>query len=216
MQVGDPKKTAILAVAAVGALWFLGSRFVSLKNDDVPKATRQANAADATGGTMSATTVDQLRLDPFSHPKLAPHFPGGQQGVPTDPTPPINQGGQSADPLPTTDSGNGVTFDPGGPGLAIDKVPPDSWPKPQNPDKGGVKPSQTPEQEKLTPVTLKAIFKVGQRTAYLSVSGDEPRPFRMGDVVKDDLIVVAVNDDSVILKTKKRTLTLRVGQQGDL
>lgn len=210
MQIGDPKKTAMLGVVAIGALIFLGSRVMGLKGEEAPKATRQANAADAGATKLAITSVDQLRNDPFSHPKLAPHFPNGGQ-------PPVNSG-TGAGPITTPPTGGdaGPLLDPNSPGMTISKVPPDDWPTPQNPDKHTGKDPRPQPVEKMTTVVLKAIFKVGERTAYLSIAGSEPRPFRMGDLIKDDLIVVSVNDDSVILKTTKRTLTLRVGQQGDL
>ena len=216
MQVGDPKKTAVLAVVAVGAFWFLYSQLAGASG--APKVLRQANnaAADpnapASSGQVIAMSVEQLRADPFSHPRLAPKTPGGAQPAATsDPA----GGATPTAGAPTYDPGESLPdiFKPNGQ-IGISKDRPDDWPTPQNPGAGAGDTKVV--TEKLIPVTLRAIFKVDARTAYLSVDGQEARAYKAGDVIKGDLVVVMVNDDSVILKTSKRTLTLKVGQQGDL
>jgi hypothetical protein len=224
MQVGDPKKTAFLAIIAVLAIGFCFKQLTGGGSE--PKVLRQApgGAADPAGGaqpqaqgTLVAMQLDELRVDPFSHPKLAPKTADNQLGAqPTTPNP-AQAGG--------TGGGTGLTGggDEGthafqlpppfgnGSGAGIDKTTPDVWPKPVNP---GQKPDAP--AVKLTQITLKAIVKVGQRQAYLSIDGQDARGFRAGDVIKNDIQVAFVNDDSVIVKTGTKTVTLKVGQQGDL
>lgn len=215
MQMGDPKKTLPLLVVAVLAVGFAIKQVVGGASE--PKVLRQAGgAADAAGqaaasGTLVSLQLDQLRVDPFSHPKLAPKnvvdpnmgqtapAPGPGEGLKPGPLPGANPG-----PINPGPSGTGL-------GPVIDKTPPEGWPVPVNPnDKTGI------QIEKLTRVTLKAIVKVDQRMAFLAIDGEEARGFRAGDVIKGDLKVVFVNEDSVIVKSSKTTATLKVGQQGDL
>jgi len=40
-----------------------------------------------------------------------------------------------------------------------------------------------------TQLVLKAIVTVNQRLAYISIDGGEPRSFRPGDLIKDDIQV---------------------------
>jgi hypothetical protein len=151
--------------------------------------------------------LDQLRVDPFSHPKLAPKNvvdPNLAPTPPTTPNPGANSGLKPDITLPGADQT--PYFGP-----EIDKTKPGEWPNAVNPA------NKTDIQiEKLTRVTLKAIVKVDQRMAFLSIDGEDARGFRAGDVIKNDLRVVFVNDDSVIVKSSKTTATLKVGQQGDL
>jgi hypothetical protein len=213
MKVGDPKKTAILAVIAVLAIGFCFKQLFGGGGE--PKVLRQAAGASADGatpasGTLVATNLDQLRVDPFSHPRLAPKVPTG--GAITQ-TP---SGGTNPDGLGLktglVPDGPGELPRAYSPGLPIDKTPGRNWPDPVNP---GEKPAGV-EVKKVTQMTLKAIVKVNQRLAYISIDGQEPRAFRPGDLIKDDIQVAFVNDDSVIIKSSKATVTLRVGQQGDL
>jgi hypothetical protein len=218
MQVGDPKKTAMLAVVAVGALGFCFKQLLG-GGGDGPKALRQANGGGGTAAdsgqtpapamTLAMVQLDHLRTDPFSHPKLAPKTAGqttpggvtGQGGTPlVSPIDP-KQGGDPQGQLP---------WERGS--IGIDKTKPGSWPDPVNP---GSKPGEV-EVKKLTQVTLRAIVKVNERLAYISVDGQEAQAYRPGDSIKDDITVAFVNDDSVIVKNSKSTVTLKVGQQGDL
>src|ERR1044072_269954 len=213
MQFGDPKKTVPLLVVAVLALGFCFKQLTG--GGDQPKALRSGNAAQSdpgaqapVGGTLVSLSLDQLRVDPFSHPRLAPKnvvdngMAGTQQSLGNPDAP------QTGITLPN--GGGGGPFNPFS-GPDIDKDRPGVWPSPV---KGGTQPPV--QVEKLTRVTLKAIVKVDQRMAFLSIDGDEARGYRAGEVIKGDLTVVFVNDDSVIVKTSKTTATLKVGQQGDL
>lgn len=210
MQVGDPKKTALLGVVAVGAIGFLFSRVFG-GGGDAPKAMRQANgspdavSAPATGA-MSTTSLAQLTNDPFSHSRLA------RLAVNTPGTTAPNSGGAApnVDPLPSGNGGGAA--DPSNGMFGITKDTPGDWAKPVEP---GQKPAGV-SVDKLTTLTLRAIVKVDRRMAYLVVNGDEARGFKAGDSVTKDVVVVIVNDDSVILKTNTRTVTLKVGQQGEL
>ncbi len=210
MQVGDPKKTVLLGIVAVGAIGFLGSRVLALRAD-VPKALRRAVASEPSGQpNLMASVPEQLRTDPFSHPKLAPHFPGNET------TPDMNPAGAGS--KGTNPPDYAPIFVPEGGGTSIEKIPPPDWPTSTTPgDHTSTKGQDpTPVAKPATKVSLKAIFKVDQRTAYLEIDGSDPRPFHIGDLIKDDLVLVMINDDSVILKNSKHTLTLRTGQQGEL
>lgn len=206
MQFGDPKKTIPLLIGAILALGFCYKQLFG--GADEPKMLRQASQdagpQPAPSGTLAMVQLDQLRTDPFSHPRLAPK---------TSPGP-----GQSTAPAggPPTDNGNKGTGLPGPfNGGPIDKTVDPNWPLIVHPDQkaGGDKSVQV---VKVTQVTLKAIVKVNQRLAYLAIDGQEARGYRAGDVIKDDIQVAFVNDDSVIVKSGTKTVTLRVGQQGDL
>src|ERR1043166_8954291 len=88
MQVGDPKKTAVLGVIAVLAIGFCFKQVFGGGGE--PKVLRQAPGAAADGaapasGTLVAMNVDQLRTDPFSHPRLAAKAPPGTITQPANP-----------------------------------------------------------------------------------------------------------------------------------
>lgn len=210
MQIGDPKKTAILALVAVGALGFCAKQL--LFAGGTPHAMRQADSgAESSGegdvaasGMVVATTVEDLRVDPFSNPKLAvkPSSTTDAGAIPAPPSPIASKPNSPFLPLP------GAT--------GIEKIPPDQWPNPVDPGQTEPPTPGDVKVEKVTQVTLKAIVKVNRYMAYLSVDGQEARGFRPGDLIKNDLQVAFVNDDSVILKSSKTTVTLKVGQQGDL
>lgn len=224
MQVGDPKKTAFLAIVAVLALGFCFKQLTG--GGGGPKMLRQAasgpdpaaGAPAQAQGTVAMLQLDDLHADPFSHPKLAPKIvDAAQVGAQptTNPNPGLNPGGGT-----TTggDDGNHAMplpppFGPGnGSGVGIVKDPPPDWAHSVNP---GQKDAGAP-QVKLTQITLKAIVKVGERLAYISIDGQDARGFHAGEVLKNDIQVAFVNDDSVIVKTGTKTVTLKVGQQGDL
>lgn len=208
MQVGDPKKTAFLAVVAVAAIGFCFKQLFG--GDSGPKVLRQATtttdpAAGTPGATLAMVSLDNLRTDPFSHPKLGP------KGTPAGPPPgsgskpgPVEPGGDPESGSKLPDATNPFPIDR--------KFGPD-WRNPQGP---GEKPTNVSVTRVPTKVTLKAIVKVNQRMAYISIDGQEARAFRPGDIIKDDIQVAFVNDDSVIVKSTTATVTLRVGQQGDL
>lgn len=210
MQIGDPKKTAILAVVAVGALGFCAKQL--LFAGGTPHAVRQADSGSgasgegdvAAGGMVVATTVEDLRVDPFSNPKLAVK-PDPKAGLNLDPA-----------PAPPLDSKPNSPFLPLPGATGIEKIPPSQWPNPVDPGQPAPPNPGDVKVEKVTQVTVKAIVKVNRYMAYLSVDGQEARGFRPGDLIKNDLQVAFVNDDSVILKSSKTTVTLKVGQQGDL
>jgi hypothetical protein len=208
MQLGDPKKTAFLAVVAVGALFFCFKQLTG--GDSTPKVLRQGAGAVATdptappqaSATVAMLQLDQLRVDPFSHAKLAPKSAGGPTPEQTQTSPPLD-----------IDKGPIQLPELNGPfGTQIDKDRPGNWPMPVHP---GQK-DPVIKVEKVTQILLKAIVKVDQRMAYLAVDGLEARGFRAGELIKNDIEVVFVNDDSVIVKNRKTTVTLKVGQQGDL
>lgn len=210
MQVGDPKKTAILAVVALGAIGFCLSQVFGGK--DEPRMLRQAGgpqtSAPAGSSAIAVAQLDRLRVDPFSHPMLAAKMTSKQ--------PDNTESPRGAPPVlgrPGISPGEGPP-EPFGPGTGIDKTMDPKWPIPLSP---GQRPDgATIQVEKLTQITLKAIVKVGSRTAYLSVDGQDARGFRPGDFVRGDVQVAFINDDSVIVKSRKATVTLRVGQQGEL
>ncbi|HWA81934.1 MAG TPA: hypothetical protein VG820_00770 [Fimbriimonadaceae bacterium] len=204
MQLGDPKKTFPLLIVAILAVGFCIKQVMG--GSDEPKVLRQAAATDAStqplpGGTLAMVQLDQLHTDPFSHPKLAPKGPADAGAPPQGSTPPDD--GKKGTPLPTPLGGS------------MDKTVDPNWPLIVHPD-------QKPEGDKgvqvvkVTQVTLKAILKVNQRLAYLAVDGQDARGYKVGDVIKDDIVVAFVNDDSVIVRSGTKTVTLRVGQQGDL
>lgn len=217
MQIGDPKKTAVLAIVAIGAIGFCFKQLTG--GGDTPKALRtDATAApDASGAlpaanaTLAMVSLDQLRNDAFSHPKLASKGVANQTG-------PITPQANNANPNPVPNLGSegGPNSLPGPLNGPLQKEGDPVWPKPVNPGAPDGKPDGTVKVEKVTQVTLKAIVKVGQRIAYISVDGQEARGFRSGDLLKDDIQVTVVNDDSVIVKSGTKTVTLKVGQQGDL
>ncbi|HVT11076.1 MAG TPA: hypothetical protein VHE55_02320 [Fimbriimonadaceae bacterium] len=207
MQFGDPKKTVPLLIVAILAIGFCVKQVMG--GSDEPKVLRQAATQDASaqpmpGGTLAMVQLDQLHTDPFSHPRLAPKGPADAGTPPQGSTPPVDDG-KKGTPLPP----------PLGDGGSIDKRMDPTWPIFVHPD-------QKPDGDKgvqvvkVTQVTLKAIVKVNQRMAFLAVDGQEARGFKAGDVIKDDIVVAFVNDDSVIVRSGTKTVTLRVGQQGDL
>lgn len=206
MQFGDPKKTIPLLFGAVLALGFCYKQLFG--GTEEPKALRQASqdagAQAIPSGTLAMVQLDQLHTDPFSHPRLAPKT-SPDAGTPTPPA------GATA-----ADTGQKGTSLPGPfNGGPIDKTVDPNWPLIVHPDQkaSGDKSVQV---VKVTQVTLKAIVKVNQRLAYLAIDGQDARGYRAGDVIKDDIQVAFVNDDSVIVKSGTKTVTLRVGQQGDL
>lgn len=214
MQFGDPKKTIPLLVVAVLALGFCYKQLTG--GGDQPKALRSAGNTGAdpaaggqqpVGGTLVALSLDQLRVDPFSHPRLAPKnvVDPGMNGTVQQPI--DSNGGDTA--IPNLPNGGGAYNPFEGPD--IEKNRPSEWPT-----QPGTQQKPPVQVEKLTRVTLKAIVKVDQRMAFLAIDGEEARGFRAGEVIKGDLTVVFVNEDSVIVKTSKTTVTLKVGQQGDL
>jgi len=222
MQIGDPKKTAILAVVAVAALGFCFKQLFGGGGE--PKPVRQAggNAEASNGqapasGKLAMLQLDPLRGDAFSHPRLAPKTAGNANSTSGAQTNPATGGA----PHPDTGAGQPQGTQLPGPfanGGSIDMTPDPRWPIPLSPIEAGQKPDpgSVKVEKVVTHVTLKAIFKVNQRLAYISIDGQEARGFRSGDPIKDDIQVVFVNDDSVIVKSGTKTVTLKVGQQGDL
>lgn len=224
MQVGDPKKTAFLAIVAVAAIGFCVKQVFG--GESTPKVLRQAAGADAGAGaganpgvggatpnaTVAMLQLDDLRVDPFSHPRLAPKNPNNPNAA--QPNGSVPGLGGPDKPVDHSDGG-GTPLPPpfGGGPIGITKDPAGDWPKPVDP---GQKPADVVKVEKLTQISLKGIVKVNQRIAYLTVDGQDARGYRAGDLIKNDIQVMFVNEDSVIVKSSKSTVTLKVGQQGDL
>ncbi|MFI5385431.1 MAG: hypothetical protein ACHQ50_04845 [Fimbriimonadales bacterium] len=212
MQIGDPKKTVILGIVAFAAIGFCLSQVFG--GGGSPKVLRQGSS-EASGpagsqtqaaGSLALVQLDQLHVDPFSHPKLAIKAATSQSPASA---PANGSEGPSKGP-----DGGPLLPGPLRPGDTLDKTLDPSWPLSINPAQvpGGT----GPQLEKLTQVTVKAIVKVNQRIAYLSVDGQEAHGYRPGDFIKPDIQVTTVNEDSVIVKSSKATVTLKVGQQGDL
>jgi hypothetical protein len=70
--------------------------------------------------------------------------------------------------------------------------------------------------ERHSQLTVKAILRVGQRVAYVSIDGQEAVGFHAGEFIGHGIQVTSVSDDHITVRRRGATVTLSVGQRGDL
>lgn len=200
MEVGDPRKTAILGVIAVAAIGFLVVRLM-------PEGRKQAGTSakepvpvgSSSSGAGSEAMIVSLIGDPFSHPMLARSITTGPAGPAPTPSPtgtgtPFgSQEGGSAPiqiqtlPTPNPSPGPGTAADPHG-------VPPSAIPK----------------------ISLKGILCATESIAYLSLDGGASSGFRVGDTVSPGITLKVITPDTIVLQRGTKTQALKVGQQAEL
>lgn len=203
MKVGDPKKAAILGLAALGAVGFLGSTLLQSGGSALP-----ALIAAVTGQAVPDPGVtdypSRLLRDPFSHFGLiqAADNPAGEAVREIR-----REVGASDTPRPL----------PGG-SLELSPLP---VPGPSSPPPFGLQGETSPvketgndrQQERGDPaLVVTAIVEAERPIALIAVGEGESQPRRVGDAV-GSWKVVAIEADMVILRRPEGERRLRVGER---
>jgi len=212
MKVGDPRKATILMLIAAGAIGF--AVIQAIPGSGGPNALSTGTQPEGGSGERGQGLPSALSADPFSHPALSTQVSQADSEAARV----AAQAAGGARPMPLGGS-LGIGLDGGAPGS-----------KPQLPfalpdgirlDKAAGPVNSTGPDRQLNlgrsvSIQVQAVLKIGESKAYLSVGGDEPKPFRAGDWVAKGLRLVSVNDDGVVLGRFGKSFRLSVGGTREL
>jgi len=203
MKSSDPKQVAILSLVAISAIGYLGFTLLgSGQKAAMRMAAREQTAESEAEG--EAVASQELLRDSFTHPVLIRNRREEQQKASLASAPPAPLGGKATSGASgfMWPSGIGplrVTHE-GGEGAA--ELPADST---------GLN-RKSVEAPRPT-VSLSAVVKVERAMAFLSINGKESLAFRAGDLVAPGLRLVAIAADSVTLRTPRKVVELKLGEE---
>lgn len=207
MKVGDPKKTAVVAVVAIGAIAFLGKSIMGAMPSR-GKAIKQVAQKSAPSVTKEARVI-LTSSDPFSSPvltRLAAETKAAQQAALTSKV----GGGVTTNKIaPQPTIGGEIS-----PGSAVRPLPPVTVQRTGEQPRQSDAPAPGPQPVK-TKLRLSGVVGTGQSTAFVSFDESPARSMRAGDSF-NDITVLSIESSAVVLKKAGKRLTLRVGQKGEL
>jgi hypothetical protein len=220
MNVGDPKKAAVLGVVA---LVIVGVAVFQVIPKGEPKMGRQAPPAakeeeskDVLSNDSLENAAKSLSADPFAHPNLKAEVKDGGKDSVTQPS-----GGGDAKGAKLPKVGRRTWRPPmewsdeyleGT--IGVDPEQQTGGNKPVNPGAPGQNAGKSQESEKKKQGFLvEAIIKVDSSKAFISIDGQAAEAFKPGDVVGTLGKITLITETEVVIDHKGKKHVLPVGRQ---
>ncbi|MCL6624498.1 MAG: hypothetical protein K6T17_07790 [Fimbriimonadales bacterium] len=199
MRTGNPRTAAFLSVVACIAVGFALFRIFA------PHPAASSAPGGASQNPPPPLPSDPRNEspfvygDPFWHPKVASMMTsgnspgGGPQEAPEEPP---------RAPLPVV------------PGLAAWNVPPPNQGAP--PAEPPAPDQQSPKETAKTELVLKAVLRVSEPVAFISIQGKPTEVYKVGDELIPGVRIQSIDDHSVRLLRGKQKVVLTVGEKAQL
>ena len=216
MKTGDPKKAIPLAVVALLVVGM--AVFQILPKSDAKVQGRQAPKAESSGAEPSGSdsiaalterVQEQLKADPFIHPMLTKK--PSERGKPNSEENTAETGRPNLSEMGPVLQGE-LGGDPG-----AGQVPAIDGTSPYKPDPSDIaRANQQSAQEAKKKIVVQGIVSVNSQRALVSINGAEAQTYEAGQHVQGLGTITYITDSAVIIRTLKRTVVLKVGQEEEL
>ncbi len=202
MKTGNPRTAGFLSIVALFAIGFAFFRIFA----PPPKHPSSATASQTSSGQGTPNPRGESPYvygDPFWHPKVASMLAtnaniGTSSGGEEEETP-------SRSPRPPLSLL---------PGLAPWNLsPPEQTPSPAEPPTPD---QQSPKETPKAEFALKAILRVSQPFALISVNGKPTEVYKVGEELAPGVRILSMDDHSIRLQSGKKTVILKVGDKVQL
>jgi hypothetical protein len=219
LKTGDPKKAGVLGAVA---LVIIAVAVVQNLPKDEPKPGRPApaQAGQSAGDAPPVTPLlgdTSLTSDPFSH-KVLQKKEAEKQAANAGDAKGKKDGKQPKLKIPP----EWETFarEKGFDAKELEKLPNigiQSETEPLHPDPSEIdRLNQELQSEQPKKLVLEAIVGVTKQRAFLAIDGKGSQAYSVGQVVDGVGVICFIGESSVVLKVRKRTITLRVGGEVNL